>query len=49
MYIPQDSPLVLHVTNLLTDSIVGRQPGLYLAQGYYCVAPVSLKPAINRS
>ena len=49
MYIPCDPPLVLHVANLLTDSIAGRRPGSYLAQGYYCVAAVSLEPAINRS
>ena len=49
MYISWDPPLVLHVADLLTDSIVGRWPGSYLAQGYYCVAAVSLEPAINRS
>ena len=49
MYISWDPPLVLHIADLLTDSIVGRRPGSYLAQGYYCVAAVSLEPAINRS
>ena len=49
MYISWDPPLVLHVADLLTDSIAGRRPGSYLAQGYYCVAAVSLEPAINRS
>ena len=49
MYISWDPPLVLHVADFLTDSIAGRQPGSYLAQGYYCVAAVSLEPAINRS
>ena len=49
MYIPWDPPLVLHVADLLTDSIAGRRPGSYLAQGYYYVAAVSLEPAINRS
>ena len=37
------------IADLLTVSIVGCQPGSYLAQGYYCVAAVSLKPAINTS
>ena len=32
---------MLHVANLLTDGIVGHQPGSYLAQGYYCVAAVT--------
>ena len=49
MYISWDPPLVLHVADLLTDSIAGRRPGSYLAQGYYCVAAVSLEPTINRS
>ena len=49
MYISWDPPLVLHIANLLTDSIAGHWPGSYLAQGYYCVAAVSLEPAINRS
>ena len=49
MYIPWDPPLVLHIADLLTDSIAGRRPGSYLAQGYYCVAAVGLEPAINRS
>ena len=49
MYISWDPPLVLHIADLLTDSIVGRWPGSCLAQGYYCVAAVSLEPAINRS
>ena len=49
MYISWDPPLVLHVAGLLTDSIAGRRPGSYLAQGYYCVAAVSLEPTINRS
>ena len=40
---------MLHVADLWTDSIVGCQPGAYLAQGYYCVAAVSLEPSINRS
>ena len=31
MYISWDPPLVLHVADLLTDSIAGRQPGSYLA------------------
>ena len=35
MYIPWDPPLVLHVANLMTDSIVRRRLGSYLAQGYY--------------
>ena len=35
MYIPGDPPLVLHIANLLTVSIVGCWPGSYLAQGYY--------------
>ena len=49
MYVPQDPPLVLHIADLLTDSIVGHWPGSYLAQGYYCVAAMSLEPTINRS
>ena len=49
LYIPSDPPLVLHIANLLTDSIAGRRLGSYLAQGYYRVAAVSLEPAINRS
>ena len=49
MYISSDPPLVLHVTNLLMDSIAGCQLGSYLGQGYYCVAAVSLEPVINRS
>ena len=49
MHIPGDPPLVLHVADLLMDSIVGRRPGSYLAHGYYYVAAVSLEPAINRS
>ena len=49
MYIPWDPPLVLHIANLLMDSSVGHPPGSYLAQGYYCVAAVSLKTVINRS
>ena len=49
MYIPWDPPLVLHIANLLTDSIVWRQPGSYLAQGYYCVAAVSLDNTYPRS
>ena len=49
MYIPWDPPLVLHIADLLMDSIAGYWPGSYLAQGYYCVAAVSLEPAINRS
>ena len=35
MYIPWDPPLVLHIANLLTDSIAGHWPGPYLTQGYY--------------
>ena len=35
MYIPWDPPLVLHIANLLTESIAGHQLGSYLAQGYY--------------
>ena len=35
MYIPRDLPMVLHVTNLLMDSIVEHQPGSYLAKGSY--------------
>ena len=49
MYIPWDPPLVLHIANLLMDSILGCWPVSYLAQRYYCVAAVSLEPAINRS
>ena len=49
MYIPWDPPLVLHIADLLTDSIAGRWPGSYLALGYYYVAAVSLEPVINRS
>ena len=49
MYIAWDQPLVLHVADLLTDSIAGHWPGLYLAQGYNCVSAVSLEPMINRS
>ena len=49
MYIPCDSPPVLHIANLLMDSIGGHRPGSYLEQGYYCVVAVSLEPAINRS
>ena len=49
MYVPWDQPLVLHIADLLTVSIAGCWPGSYLAQGYYCVAAVSLEPAINRS
>ena len=49
LYIFWDPPLVLHIANLLTDSIAGHQPGSYLAQGYYCVTAVSLEPAIIRS
>ena len=49
MYIPQDPHLVLHIANLLTVSIVGHWSGSYLAQGYYCVAAMSLEPAIIRS
>ena len=49
MYILQDPPLVLHVANLLTDNIAGHQPGSYFPQRIYCVAAVSLEPAINRS
>ena len=43
MYIPRDSPLVLHIANLFMDSISGHQLGSYFAQGYYCVAPVMLE------
>ena len=49
IYIPWDPPLVLHIANFLMNSIVGHQPGSHLAQGYYCVAAVSVEPAINRS
>ena len=49
MYISWDPPLVLHIADLLTDSIAGHRPGSYLTQGYYCVAAWSLEPAINRS
>ena len=49
IYISWDPPLLLHIANLLTDSIVGHWPGSYLAEGYYCVAPVSLEPTINKS
>ena len=49
MYISWDPPLVLHVADLLMDSIAGHRPGSNLAQGYSCVAAVSLEPAINRS
>ena len=49
MYISWDPPLVLHIADLLTDSIAGHRPCSYLAQGYYCVAAVSIEPAINRS
>ena len=48
MYISWDPPLVKHIANLLMDSIAGQRLGSYLGQGYYCVAAVSLKPAINR-
>ena len=44
MYISWDPPLVLHIADLLIDSIARHRPGSYLAQGYYCVAAV-----INRS
>ena len=47
MYIAWDPPLALYIANLLTDSIGGYQPGSYIAQGYYCVAALSLEPAIN--
>ena len=46
MYIPWDPPLVLHIANLLTDSIVGHWPGSYLTQGYYCVPVVRLESTI---
>ena len=49
LHITWDPPLVLHIADLLMDSITGHQPGSYLAQGYYCVAAVSLEPTINRS
>ena len=49
MYIPWDPPLVLCIANLFTVSIVERQPGSYLAQGYYCAEAVSVEPAIIRS
>ena len=48
MYISWDPPLVLHIADLLMDSIAGHWQGSYLAQGYYCVAAVSLEPAIIR-
>ena len=35
MYIPWNPPLVLHITNLLMDSIAGHWQGSYLAKGYY--------------
>ena len=34
MYIPWDPPLVLHIANLLTVSIVDWKPGSYLTKGY---------------
>ena len=37
MYISRDPPLVLHVADLLTDSIVGRQPGSYLANNLFII------------
>ena len=45
---PLRSTSVLHTANLSTDSIVGCWQGSYLVQGYYCVAPVRLEPAIIR-
>ena len=39
-------PLVLHIADLLTVSIVGHWPGSYFDQGYYCGAAVSLESAI---
>ena len=33
---------MLHVAGFLMVGIVGCQPSSYLAQGYYCVAAVSL-------
>ena len=44
MYISGDPPLVLHIADLLMVSIVGHQPGSYLAQGYY---QQSLQPESN--
>ena len=49
MYISWDPPLVLHIADLLMDSIVGHKVGSYHTQGYYCVEAVSLKPVINIS
>ena len=46
MYISWDPPLVLHIADLLTDSIAGHQLGSYLAQ---FVAAVSLELSINIS
>ena len=35
IYIPWDPPLVLHIVNVLIDSIMRHWPGSYLAPGYY--------------
>ena len=47
MYISWNPLLVLHVADLLRDSIVGYQMGSYLAKGYYCVAAVSLEQIMS--
>ena len=43
MYIPWDPPLVLHVADLLTDSIAGRRLGSYLASNLSDVNVFSLR------
>ena len=48
LYIPWDPPLVLHIADLLTNSIAGRQPDSYLAQGYYGHQCPKVIDSINR-